>query len=113
KRMIGNVVVATLWGDVVGFENHSGRTLLDPGQASLGRVKKGYGNDETRREEGAVSANCFGTYLHGSLLPKNPGFADELLRRALSRRHGPGTGALEPLDDRLEHLAAAAAARRP
>ena len=112
KRMIGNVVAATRWGDLVGFENHSGRTLLDSGQAALGRVKKGYGNNETRREEGAVTANCFGTYLHGSLLPKNPGFADELLRRGLSRRHGPGV-ALEPLDDRLEHLTAAAAARRP
>lgn len=112
KRMIGNIVVATPWGDLVGFENHSGRTLLDPGQASLGRVKKGYGNDETRREEGAVTANCFGTYLHGSLLPKNPSLADELLRRALSRRHGQAV-TLEPLDDRLEHLAAQAAARRP
>jgi CobQ-like glutamine amidotransferase family enzyme len=112
KRMIGNIVVATRWGDLVGFENHSGRTLLDRGQAALGRVKKGYGNDETRREEGAVTANCFGTYLHGSLLPKNPAFADELLRRALSRRRGPGV-MLEPLDDRLEYLAAQAAARRP
>lgn len=112
KRMIGNVVVTTPWGDLVGFENHSGRTLLDPGQASLGRVKKGYGNNETRREEGAVTANCFGTYLHGSLLPKNPAFADELLARALRRRHGAGF-ALEPLDDRLENLAARAAARRP
>jgi CobQ-like glutamine amidotransferase family enzyme len=112
KRMIGNVVVATPWGELVGFENHSGRTLLDPGQASLGRVKKGYGNDETRREEGAIAANCLGTYLHGSLLPKNPSFADELLRRALRRRHGEAV-TLAPLDDRLEHLAAEAAARRP
>ena len=112
KRMIGNVVVATPWGDLVGFENHSGRTLLDPGQASLGRVKKGYGNNETRRDEGALTGNCFGTYLHGSLLPKNPAFADELLARALRRRHGAGL-TLEPLDDRLEHLAARAAARRP
>jgi CobQ-like glutamine amidotransferase family enzyme len=112
KRMIGNIVVATQWGDLVGFENHSGRTLLDPGQAALGRVKKGYGNDETRREEGAVTATCFGTYLHGSLLPKNPAFADELLRRALSRRRGQDV-VLEPLDDRLEQLAARAAARRP
>jgi CobQ-like glutamine amidotransferase family enzyme len=112
KRMIGNVVVATPWGDLVGFENHSGRTLLDPGQASLGRVKKGYGNDETRREEGAVTANCFGTYLHGSLLPKNPEFADELLLRALRRRHGVGAS-LAPLDDSLEYRAARLAARRP
>ena len=112
KRMIGNVMVATPWGDLVGFENHSGRTLLDPGQAALGRVKKGYGNNETRRDEGAVIANCFGTYLHGSLLPKNPAFADELLARALCRRHGAGFE-LKPLDDSLEHLAAQAAARRP
>ena len=112
KRMIGNVVVATPWGDLVGFENHSGRTLLDPGQAELGRVKKGYGNNETRREEGAVVANCFGTYLHGSLLPKNPAFADELLGRALARRRGEAV-ALAPLDDGLERAAAAAAARRP
>ncbi|MFH1330997.1 MAG: glutamine amidotransferase [Actinomycetota bacterium] len=112
KRMIGNVVVATPWGDLVGFENHSGRTLLDSGQAALGRVKKGYGNNETRRYEGAVAVNCFGTYLHGSLLPKTPAFADELLTRALRRRHGTGF-TLEPLDDSLEHLAARAAARRP
>ncbi len=111
KRMIGNVVVATPWGELVGFENHSGRTLLDPGQASLGRVKKGYGNNETRHEEGAVTANCFGTYLHGSLLPKNPGFADELLLRALRRRHGAGAS-LAPLDDSLELQAARLAARR-
>ena len=112
QRMIGNVVVATPWGDLVGFENHSGRTLLDPGQAALGRVKKGYGNNERRRDEGAVVANCFGTYLHGSLLPKNPGFADELLRRALTRRHGDRI-TLEPLDDTLERQAARVAARRP
>ena len=112
KRMIGNVVVATPWGDLVGFENHSGRTLLDPGQPALGRVKKGYGNDETRRAEGAVTANCFGTYLHGSLLPKNPAFADELLLRALRRRHWEGVS-LPPLDDALELQAARLAARRP
>jgi CobQ-like glutamine amidotransferase family enzyme len=112
KRMIGNIVVSTPWGDLVGFENHSGRTLLDPGQQALGEVKKGYGNNETRGDEGAVVVGCFGTYLHGSLLPKNPSFADELLGRALRHRHGKAV-ALEPLDDRLEHLAAQAAARRP
>lgn len=112
RRMIGNVVAATPWGDLVGFENHSGRTLLDPGQAALGRVVKGFGNNESRREEGAVTANCFGTYLHGSLLPKNPAFADELLLRALRRRHGSGFE-LTPLDDSLEGQAARAASRRP
>jgi CobQ-like glutamine amidotransferase family enzyme len=112
RRMIGNVVVDTPHGRLVGFENHSGRTLLDERQPALGRVVKGFGNDGESGEEGAVVGNCFGTYLHGSLLPKNPGFADELLLRALRRRHGPDV-ALEPLDDALEAAAAAAAAKRP
>ena len=59
-----------------------------------------------------MTANCFGTYLHGSLLPKNPAFADELLLRALRRRHGAGV-TLAPLDDSLEQQAARLAARRP
>jgi CobQ-like glutamine amidotransferase family enzyme len=112
RRMIGNIVVDTEWGSLVGFENHSGRTFLDPEQRSLGVVRKGFGNNERRRDEGAVVSNCFGTYLHGSLLPKNPGFADELLLRALRRRHGSAV-TLAPLDDRLEHTAAEAAAHRP
>jgi CobQ-like glutamine amidotransferase family enzyme len=43
--------------------------------------------------------NVFGTYLHGALLPKNPHFADLLIRRALARR---GVEELAPLDDNLE-----------
>lgn len=112
RRMIGNIVVESPWGRLVGFENHSGRTLLDEGQAPLGTVVKGFGNDERCAEEGAVTANAFGTYLHGSLLPKNPALADELLRRALEHRRGESVD-LEPLDDTLEHRAAGAAARRP
>lgn len=112
SRMIGNVVVASPWGDLVGFENHSGRTLLDPGQASLGTVRKGHGNNDTTAEEGALVANCFGTYLHGSVLPKNPAFADDLIRRALERRTG-GPVTLAPLDDSVERRAADSAASRP
>lgn len=111
SRMIGNVVVDAPWGRLVGFENHSGRTMLDEGQAPLGVVRKGYGNNGTTGEEGAVVGNCFGTYLHGSVLPKNPAFADELIGRALSRRHG--IDELEPLDDTVELQAAESAARRP
>lgn len=111
SRMIGNVVVDAPWGRLVGFENHSGRTMLDEGQAPLGVVRKGYGNNGTTGEEGAVVGNCFGTYLHGSVLPKNPAFADELIGRALSRRHG--IDELEPLDDTVELQAAESASRRP
>jgi CobQ-like glutamine amidotransferase family enzyme len=112
KRMIGNIVVETRWGPLVGFENHSGRTVLDEAQEPLGAVTKGYGNNDRSKNEGAVTANAFGTYLHGALLPKNPSFADELLLRALRRRHGADFELL-PLDDTLERRAATAAARRP
>ena len=110
--MIGNVVVDSRWGRLVGFENHSGRTLLDPGQEPLGSVTKGFGNNDETGEEGAVFLNAFGTYLHGSLLPKNPRLADELLLRALRRRHGSGIE-LEPLDDAVEMAAAESASGRP
>lgn len=52
----------------------------------------------------------FGTYLHGPLLPKNPAFADYLLRLALRRRFGDVH--LSPLDDRWEHAAHVRAAER-
>jgi len=110
-RMIGNVVVKSPWGRLVGFENHSGRTYLDEGQAALGTVVQGEGNNDTTPEEGAVVANCFGTYLHGSVLPKNPALADELLRRALERRGAARE--LQALDDEMERAAADSAARRP
>jgi len=112
KRMIGNIVVDSPWGELVGFENHSGRTFLDAGQEALGRVKKGYGNNERAKEEGARRVNCFGTYMHGSLLPKNPAFADQLLALAVARRYGEGA-MLASLDDEMEWRAAASAARRP
>jgi hypothetical protein len=112
RRMIGNVVVEAPWGRLVGFENHSGRTVLDTAQETLGRVVRGHGNDGDSGQEGAVADNCFGTYLHGSVLPKNPRFADELIRRALRRRHGDDV-VLDPLDDHLELTAADVAAGRP
>lgn len=110
-RMIGNVVVDSEFGRLVGFENHGGRTRLDDDQAALGTVVKGHGNDGESGREGAVVGNCFGTYLHGSVLPKNPGFADALLARSLERRHAGVV--LEPLDDSVELAAAESAARRP
>jgi lipid II isoglutaminyl synthase (glutamine-hydrolysing) len=86
---------------LVGFENHSGRTYLGPGARPLGRVLAGYGNNGEDGSEGAVYRNAFGCYMHGSLLPKNPFFADHLIGLALRRRYGSGAE-LAPLDDRLE-----------
>ena len=59
--------------------------------------------------EGAVCGNAYGTYLHGSLLPKNPRFADHLIETALRRRYKDLE--MAPLDDRVEEMAHAAAVR--
>ena len=111
-RMIGNIVVQSeKFGTLVGFENHSGQTILRGGQAPLGTVKKGFGNNDHSRAEGAVMRNAVGTYLHGPVLPKNPRLADYLIAAALKRRGVDD--ALAPLDDKLENLAAQTAATRP
>ena len=82
KRMIGGLVVETEFGDVVGFENHSGSTVLASGQAPLGRVRAGNGNNGTDGTEGARTNNVIGCYLHGPALPANPRLADHLIGAA-------------------------------
>jgi CobQ-like glutamine amidotransferase family enzyme len=109
-RMIGNVVVDSAFGQLVGFENHSGQTLLEPDQEPLGRVRQGFGNDPKSGYEGAVRGNVIGTYLHGPVLPKNPALADHLLSAAVRRW---GVTELAPLDDALELAAARVAVSRP
>lgn len=105
KRFIGNVVIRRKDGSTVtGFENHSGLTYLGEGVEPLGQVVTGYGNNGQDGTEGSVCGNLYGTYLHGSLLPKNPMLTDELLLKALKRRYGPEVS-LSPLEDTLEHAA--------
>ena len=104
KRFIGDVVVETQIADLqprtlVGFENHSGRTFLGPKARPLGKVLLGHGNNGDDGHEGLVQGGVVGTYLHGSLLPKNPHLADHLILAALRRR---GVSELAPLDDSPE-----------
>jgi lipid II isoglutaminyl synthase (glutamine-hydrolysing) len=109
QRMIGDVLLECDFGDgsptLAGFENHAGRTLLDPGAEPLGRVVAGHGNDGKSGYEGCRVANAVGTYLHGPLLPRNPWLADWLLGKAIGED-------LEPLPDKLEREAHAVAAER-
>jgi len=86
--------------NLVGFENHSGKTYLGKNVKPLGTVIKGAGNNGKDKTEGAIYKNAFGCYLHGSLLPKNPHFADYLITKALARRYG--IVKLKPLDDSTE-----------
>ena len=109
RRFIGNVVVEWQGETLVGFENHGGRPHLGEGVEPLGRVVSGFGNNGEDGGEGAVCRNAYGTCLHGSLLPKNPRFADHLIEVALRRRHRDLK--LAPLDDRVEEMAHAAAVR--
>jgi len=107
KRMIGNIAIEANENLklkdkklIVGFENHSGKTYLGKRATPLGNVVVGYGNNGDDRTEGAYQGNVFGCYLHGPLLPKNPQFADLLIRRALERKYG--TADLQKIDDTLE-----------
>jgi CobQ-like glutamine amidotransferase family enzyme len=88
KRMIGPVVLATKYGDVVGYENHSGSTELAAGQQPFGTVRSGMGNNGADKTEGAVTGSVFGSYLHGPVLPANPSFADALIKLAVERALG-------------------------
>ena len=100
-RYIGNVAIERPKGQrVVGFENHSGRTYLGKDVKPLGKVIHGHGNNGEDGFEGVAQENFYGTYLHGSLLPKNPELADELIVMALQRRYGAIQ--LSPLNDRFE-----------
>jgi CobQ-like glutamine amidotransferase family enzyme len=110
ERFIGNVVVESKWGDLVGFENHSGLTTLGPGQEPMGRVKVGRGNNGIDGTEGAIYKHALGCYLHGSLLPKNPVVTDWLIESAMRRRDSDFR--LEPLADRFELHARATAIDR-
>lgn len=106
-RMIGNIVIDSDFGKLVGFENHSGKTYLKDGKP-LGKVIKGFGNNGEDGNEGCVYKNAIGCYMHGSLLPKNPKLADWLLQKALETKYKKPIK-LEPLDDALENQAHQAA----
>lgn len=110
-RMIGNIVVESMFGKLVGFENHSGKTFLKKGAVPLGMVIKGFGNNGANQTEGCIYKNAIGCYMHGSLLPKNPKLADWLLKKALEVKYGKKID-LKPLDDTLELKAHSAAVKR-
>ena len=105
RRMIGNVLCKEIESKntIVGFENHSGKTYLGASAKPFAKIIRGDGNNGEDGFEGVRYKNVFGTYLHGSLLPKNPYLTDKLIRLALERK-----GLKIPeinLDDTLEDTA--------
>ena len=98
KRFIGNVTSKSEYvspHELVGFENHSGLTYIQGNTKPLGTILVGNGNNGKDKTEGARYKNVFGTYFHGSFLPKNPQFTDYLIELALNEK-------LPALDDKIE-----------
>jgi lipid II isoglutaminyl synthase (glutamine-hydrolysing) len=117
RRMIGDVLLECELepGErrtLAGFENHAGRTRLDPGAVPLGRVVAGFGNDGESGFEGCRVGRAVGTYLHGPLLPRNPWLADWLLAQGLAHASSGDPPTLDPLPDELESAAHAVSAQR-
>lgn len=104
-RFIGNVTAETDFlkpETLVGFENHAGLTYLKDGTNPLAKVIVGNGNNSKDGFEGARKNNVFGTYLHGSVLPKNPAFTDYLIQQALEVKYSRKID-LRTLDDEFEN----------
>lgn len=88
---------------ILGFENHSGQTYIK--NPALGKTLKGFGNNAIEGHEGSRHKNIFGTYMHGSFLPKNPHIADYLIWLALVRKYKDPSLKLRQLDDEIEYNA--------
>lgn len=112
ERLIGNIVTESAdFGQIVGYENHSGQTFLAEGTLPFGKVIHGAGNNGHDESEGARYKNVIGSYLHGSLLPKNPAVADWLIEQAVTKKFGEFTPSV--IDDRLATEARKVALKRP
>lgn len=112
ERLIGNVVsISDQFGEIIGYENHSGQTFLGKDVKSLGEVRLGAGNNSEETSEGARYRNVIGSYLHGSLLPKNPKIADFLIERAVNKKYGAFYS--EVIGDCYVENARKVAAKRP
>ena len=112
ERMIGNIVTESPeFGQIIGYENHSGQTFLSDSVQPLGKVIKGAGNNGQDEFEGARVRNVIGSYMHGSLLPKNPAIADWLIEKAAMKRFGEFTPTV--IEDRFAAEARRVALTRP
>ncbi len=112
ERLTGNVITNSAeFGDIIGYENHSGQTFLGKTATPLGKVIKGAGNNGQDETEGVRYKNVIASYLHGSLLPKNPNIADFLIEKAAVRKYGEFVPTV--INDQFAFLARTAAAKRP
>ena len=88
NRLIGDVEIFNEeFGETyLGYENHIGRTYLGKNMKPLGKVVKGYGNNEEDHAEGCHYKNVFCSYFHGPILVRNQHLADRIIKTAAARR---------------------------
>ena len=88
NRLIGDVEIFNEeFGETyLGYENHIGRTYLGKNMKPLGKVVKGFGNNEEDHAEGCHYKNVFCSYFHGQILVRNQNLADRIINTAAARR---------------------------
>ena len=89
NRLIGDVEIFNEeFGETyLGYENHIGRTYLGKNMKPLGKVVKGFGNNEEDHAEGCHYKNVFCSYFHGPILVRNQHLTDRIIQTAAQRRH--------------------------
>lgn len=112
ERLIGNITTHSPdFGMIIGYENHSGQTFLGKNAEPFAEVQLGAGNNTDDTTEGARYKNVIGTYLHGSILPKNPAVADFIIQTAVTNKFGEFSHNL--IDDSIAQEARRVASKRP
>ena len=88
NRLIGDIEIFNEeFGETyLGYENHIGRTYLGKNMKPLGKVVKGYGNNEEDHVEGCHYKNVFCSYFHGPILVRNQHLADRIIETAAERQ---------------------------
>ena len=88
SRLIGDIEIFNEeFGETyLGYENHIGRTYLGKNMKPLGKVVKGFGNNEEDHVEGCHYKNVFCSYFHGPILVRNQHLADRIIETAAERQ---------------------------
>ena len=88
NRLIGDIEIFNEeFGETyLGYENHIGRTYLGKNMKPLGKIVKGYGNNEEDHVEGCHYKNVFCSYFHGPILVRNQHLADRIIEAAAQRQ---------------------------
>ena len=88
SRLIGDIEIFNEEFDetYLGYENHIGRTYLGKNMKPLGKVVKGFGNNEEDHVEGCHYKNVFCSYFHGPILGRNQHLADRIIETAAERQ---------------------------